>query len=123
MTLNYICVLLFMPFLCFMVGLYYIINFYQQNIALSLIQCCTSNLIVKIIFFVPRIAIILITYYITIWVGLIAGILVIPFALIPGIIINTRIYLKIMKYWSRKSRRPNALFVQWDEKQENVLEP
>jgi hypothetical protein len=106
-----------------MVGLYYIINFYQQNIALSLIQCCTSNLIVKIIFFVPRIAIILITYYITIWVGLIAGILVIPFALIPGIIINTRIYLKIMKYWSRKSRRPNALFVQWDEKQENVLEP
>jgi hypothetical protein len=51
-----------------------------------------------------------------------AGILVIPFALIPGIIINTRIYSKIMKYWSRKSRRPNAFFVQWDEKQENVLE-
>ena len=71
----------------------------------------------------PRIAIIIITYYITIWVGLIVGLIVIPIALIPGFIINTRIYCKIMKYWSRKSRRPNALFVQWDEKQENVLEP
>ena len=70
----------------------------------------------------PRIALLLVSYYIVIWVGIIAGLITILFAFIPAYIINTRIYYKIMKYWSKKSRRPNALFTKLDEEEEILIE-
>jgi hypothetical protein len=38
------------------------------------------------------------------------GLIAMPFALILGYYLNCKSYCKIMKWWTRRQRRPSAVF-------------
>lgn len=96
-----------MPLICFLLGWLYVFYFFGEKIGKRVWLFRIDNRCLHSILALPKVLILIFLIYFGIYAAFFGGLLVTVFGLIPGFYYNTRIYCKIMKYWSRRARRPS----------------